>query len=228
MPFKPLPRVPRRPAPAAPLPRAFPCPHCGVHAQQKWLLGMRGNAGLQKVTITDLRASLCAACNKYALWLDGKMIHPKVSTAPEPIGGLPDEVRADFMEARKVFDDSPRAAAALLRLSVQKLCIHLGYPGANLNDDIASLVADGLPVHIQKALDTVRVVGNNAVHPGELDLRDDPDTAKLLFDCVNWITDAMIQRPERIANAYARLPGGAKAAVDKRDGGKGDASSNSS
>jgi hypothetical protein len=130
---------------------------------------------------------------------------------------MPESVRVDYMEARRVFDDSPRAAAALLRLSVQKLCGHLGTPGKDLNADIAALVARGLPRHVQMALDSVRVVGNNAVHPGELDIRDDPGTARSLFDCVNWIVDAMIQRPQLIAETYAKIPEGARDAISERD-----------
>jgi hypothetical protein len=216
-----MPRGPiqRRPysAGATPLPTAFACPQCGVHAQQKWLGNIRGNAGLEKRYLTDLRASICAACGRYSIWIGGKLTYPRLSTAPEPIPVMPDEVRADYEEAREVFDFSPRAAAALLRLSIQKLCVHLGCPGKKLDDDIALLVAKGLPAHVQMALDAVRVVGNNSVHPGELYVRDDTETARSLFDCVNWIVDAMIHRPRRIAETYAKLPPGAREAVARRD-----------
>jgi hypothetical protein len=63
----------------------------------------------------------------------------------------------------------------------------------------------------------VRVVGNNAVHPGEMDVNDDPRTALALFGLVNEITEAMIARPRRIAELYGSLPEGAREAVAKRD-----------
>ena len=74
----------------------------------------------------------------------------------------------------------------------QKLRIHLGEKGKTIDDDIASLVRKGLNPLVQQSLDIVRVIGNEAVHPGVIDLKDDRETAFRLFDLVNAITDAMI------------------------------------
>ena len=75
----------------------------------------------------------------------------------------------------------------------------------------------GLDPTVQQALDVVRVVGNNALHLGEMDVNDSPQTAMALFGLVNEITEAMIARPRRIAELYGSLPKGARAAVAKRD-----------
>jgi hypothetical protein len=74
-----------------------------------------------------------------------------------------------------------------------------------------------LDPRVQQALDVVRVVGNNAVHPGELDLKDDRETADRLFDLVNLIVDVMISRPAQIDQMYATLPPGAIEAIKRRD-----------
>jgi len=71
---------------------------------------------------------------------------------------------------------------------------------------------------VQKSLDVVRVVGNEAVHPGTMDLKDDRDTATTLFGLVNAITDQMITHPKTVNAMYEKLPPGKKAAIAARDG----------
>jgi hypothetical protein len=131
---------------------------------------------------------------------------------------MPDDVAEDFEEARRVFADSPRSSAALLRLAVQKLCIHMGLPGKNLNDDIGQLVRRGLPERTQKALDVVRVIGNNQVHPGNIDVRDNPEVATTLFNLVNLIVESLITMPKRVNAVFDSLPDGAKDQIAQRDG----------
>ena len=129
---------------------------------------------------------------------------------------MPVEVKDDYEEAARIYIKSPRGAAALLRLAIQKLMIHLGQDGKNINDDIAALVAKGLPPLIQQSLDVVRVTGNNAVHPGQLDANDSK-VAEQLFPLVNLIIEYQISLPKRSKELYDALPDGARAAIDKRD-----------
>jgi hypothetical protein len=133
---------------------------------------------------------------------------------------LPEDVRRDYDEASTILDLSPRGAAALIRLGIQKLCKELGQPGKNINADIKALVAGGLDPRVQRALDAVRVIGNNAVHPGQIDLRDDRATAESLFRLMNLIAEKMISEPKHVDEVYAALPEDARAAIEKRDGGK--------
>lgn len=162
--------------------------------------------------------SQCYNCDKVAIWVQSALVHPVRGDAPMPNPDLPEDVWLDFDEAGRILRLSPRGAAALLRLAIQKLCAVLGEKGRNIDSDIASLVKKGLDPRIQQALDVVRVVGNNAVHPGQVDLRDDVGTAEKLFDLVNIIADAMISQPKRIAEMFDGLPQGARDAIAKRDG----------
>ena len=81
---------------------------------------------------------------------------------------------------------------------MQKLMPFLEEKGENLHDDIASLVKKGLEPEIQQALDVVRVIGNNAVHPGLIDLKDDKATAIRLFELLNIVIERRIATPKRI------------------------------
>lgn len=146
------------------------------------------------------------------------MIYPRVVSAPFPNSDLPEDIKTDFEEARQIASLSPKGAAALLRLAIQKLCVHLKEPGKDLNTDIGSLVKKGLPVGIQKALDIVRVIGNESVHPGQIDISDDPATTAKLFELVNIIAAKMITEPNEINKLFDGLPDGKKAAIQKRDG----------
>jgi hypothetical protein len=131
---------------------------------------------------------------------------------------LPANIFADFQEARSIVQRSPRGAAALFRLCIQKLCVHLGETGKNINSDIAALVKKGLNPKIQKSLDIVRVIGNESVHPGTIDVQDEPQTAAQLATLINLIVDEMITRPQLVDELYAKLPEAKREEIKKRDG----------
>jgi hypothetical protein len=195
---------------------AYHCPHCEVYAHQRWDNPFV-NQGAGFKQLGDLAISFCEHCGKYALWVDNQMVFPNSSIAPLPANNMPKEVERDYMEARSLVSLSPRAAAALLRLAIQKLTLILSENHVDLNSAIGDLVKEGLPVAIQEALDCVRVIGNNAVHPGELDLKDDKDTAVALFDLVNMIVEFMVTKPKEVKALYDKIPKGAKDAIAKRD-----------
>ena len=97
------------------------------------------------------------------------------------------------------------------------MCKHLGERGKNINDDIGSLVTKGLDVRVKQALDVVRVIGNDAVHPGQIDLRDDRATAESLFGLVNLIAEKTISEPKHVEELFAGLPETAKKQIENRD-----------
>jgi hypothetical protein len=205
---------------------AFNCPHCNAYANMYW--GYLLHHIFQSQKITPLYAAYCTHCKEYSYWLAdphpeesdpvyGKMIIPNQTTAPLPHPDIPATVKYDYEEARKICSSSPRGAAALLRLAVQKLCKELGEPGKNINEDIASLVKKGLPVEIQQALDIIRVVGNNAVHPGELSSDDVSEVAASLFELINAIIEERISKPKKLRILFDRLPEAARKGIESRD-----------
>lgn len=205
---------------------AFNCPHCGAYAHMFW-----GRLWYERRSwsITEAYIVICGHCGGHAYWLGrqlipakgdyetGVMIHPSLYSTPLPHPEMPADIRADYEEAREVAGQSPRAAAALLRLCVQKLCKHLGQLGKNINEDIGALVKAGLPIEIQQALDIVRVVGNNAVHPGEISPDDVAEVSGTLFELVNYIVEDRISRPAKLAAMFSGLPAPALAGISKRD-----------
>ena len=223
----------------------FNCPVCGAYAHQTWSkTGItdesnptvaRGRSPERKRDgdpfsgyanfadsahyrgITDVLVSECGRCRALAIWLHDQLVWPTRGDVPPPSPDLPEDVQADYREAGAVALQSPRSAAALLRLAVEKLCRGLVPDGRDLNACIAALVQRGLDLEIQQALDYVRVVGNNAVHAGQMDLADDQETVSTLFALVNPIADTLITRKREMAELYRTLPDSAKSAIAERD-----------
>lgn len=168
-------------------------------------------------SIENLHLSKCYNCKKIAVWVYRKLAFPQQKIGVMPNEDLPDDIRRDFEEARDIIALSPRGAAALLRLCVQKLCISLGEKGKKIDNDIASLVSKGLNQKTQQALDVVRVIGNEAVHPGVIDLKDDHDTAICLLGLINVIAESMITQPKTIQQMYDKIPEHKKKAIEERN-----------
>jgi hypothetical protein len=223
---------------------AFDCPHCGAFTTQYWfsiyakeLEDSRPLPILSYCTkiasglifldeksdstngqyANNLLISKCYNCEEIAVWVHDNIVFPHAKQGTQPNQDLPEDIIRDFEEARTIVGLSPRGAAALLRLCVQKLCAFLGEKGKNIDDDIASLVKKGLNPLIQQSLDIVRVIGNEAVHPGVIDLNDDRDTANKLFNLINSIADQMITHPNSVEELYNKLPEAKRKAIEKRD-----------
>lgn len=199
---------------------AFNCPHCGAHAHQRWPkivfvfgairdYGQAVGAFKKDLYSPQIKVdvSTCACCGKSCLWADSKLVAPDTSSAEPPNEDLSEDIREVYNEAASVLQKSPKSAAALLRLALQKLCVELGGKGRNLQDDIDYLIRErGLSRQLEKAMDAVRIIGNEAVHPGEINLKDDKETAAAMFGILNFIATKLISEPKAIESVYDSLP----------------------
>lgn len=200
--------------------RSFTCPHCNTVSQMEFNQhhfsgDFRGNH--EYATICNLLTiARCQTCGKKIIWNDDDYIYPEV-VATEPNSDMPDSVRTLYNEAALIYNKSPRAACALLRLAVERLCNELGETG-KIDNMIGNLVKKGLPTIVQKALDTVRVIGNKAVHPGQIAFDvDDKSTAETLMKLLNIITERLITEPKEIDGIFNALPQSVKDSIKKRD-----------
>jgi len=197
--------------------KAFNCPYCGAFSNQEWSHAMYKNK-IGILSIENMCLARCVHCNQFSIWVNDSIVYPLSSIAPIACSDMPDDVKDDFNEARDILAISPRGATALLRLAIQKLCKHLGGKGENINIDISNLVKNGLQPKIQQALDSVRVIGNNAVHPGQIDIKDDVEIAYKLFGFINVICDNQITQPKAINDFYEmKIPSNVKEAITRRD-----------
>ncbi len=203
---------------------SYTCPHCNTISlmQRDIHFFHDDNNNNTNVLNYDMINNLltihrCQCCGKKIIWIGDEYIYPDI-VAEEANSDMPESVKQLYNEAGLIYNKSPRAACALLRLAIDRLCNELGENDRDINKNIGALVQKGLPKSVQQALDLVRVVGNKAVHPGEIVFDvDDKNTAITLMKLINIITERMITEPKTINSMFEQLPETIKSSIEKRD-----------
>ncbi len=134
------------------------------------------------------------------------MIYPRKANVPEPIEGMPEEVKEDYIEASKIVNDSPRSACALLQVALEKLMNELGYKNGKLYEKINKFVGEDRGSDLEHSLTIVRVIGNDSVHSGVLDIKDNKPIAVALFNILNYIVEDTITKRRKIDEIYNIIP----------------------
>jgi hypothetical protein len=175
--------------------------------------------GIDQYFSNNLSVAKCHSCSNVSVWIDKSIVYPKSISIESPNVDMNKDIRELYHEAATIFLDSPKGATAILRLALQKLLVQIGKDGKNINNNIKELVAEGLNPKMQQALDFLRVIGNNAVHPGQIDLDDNKDIALKLFKILNMIADDLITKPKDMEDLYNDIiPEDTKGHINQRDG----------
>lgn len=164
----------------------------------------------------NLEASQCDSCQDVAIWMQDRMVYPSSGPAGIASSDTPASVKSLYEEASAVFTTSARASAALLRLALQVLLKELGEEGENINDDINRLFENGLSANLTRVMHSVRIIGNESVHPGEISVDDDPDIAEALFGLIDQIIDQLITQPRLREELWEKLPENKRKPVEER------------
>jgi hypothetical protein len=198
---------------------AFNCPLCETYAAQTFFEVYIGQAGGVWGVLGGFMASKCARCDEATIWHNGVIVHPRgVLPGVAPLEEMPDNVRTVYEEAREVGAISTRSAVALLRLALQMLVDDLVPGPGKIDQKIGELVKRGLDPKVQQAMDVLRVYGNNAVHPGRIEVEAEPQALDALFVLLNMIVEQVIVRAAQVTTLYESLPQGALKAIERRDG----------
>ncbi len=133
------------------------------------------------------------------------MVYPKRVLGSPPPSEVPRKLANDYLEARLVLEDSPKASAAMSRRCLQTILRdYAKVPPGNLADEIQYLLDSGkLPSHIAEALDGVRNVGNFATHPiksqKSLEVIDvEPGEAEWNLETLDALFDFYFVQPARL------------------------------
>lgn len=200
--------------------KSFPCPHCGALAEQSWDEWTVGYTP----TSLGIASALCKVCEQKSWWLtqpEPQMVWPRVKLpGVPPSPEMPEAPKALYEEARAIAQDSPRAAVGLLRVATE-LLIRGVVPDAkgSLNDVVAQAVKNGLTPMAQQALDALRVVGNDAVHPNQLVL-DEANAGEIyrsLCRLLNLVVDQLVTAPRLAQEMFDALPESKRSEIERRD-----------
>ena len=196
---------------------AFNCPHCHALSTMFWDSLYAPSEGGASAYKSGFFVAACRRCKEIQIWEGSKMVYPLNSTAPMATANFPKDALIDYNEARNVLIFSPRSACLLLRLCIEKVINELEPGSSDLNEKIKKLVEKGLDSNIKKALDTVRVIGGQAGHSLQMDLKDDEGTANTMFSLVNIIVESTITKKKKIDDMYKKLPKEKVDAINDRD-----------
>ncbi len=197
--------------------KSFNCPHCGAFANQRWyslmfnkydtkVIFSNNNGPISRskdiIFLDDnFRASKCDHCEKLVLWNDQKIIYPRSITVESPNPDMPEVAKGLYMESAKILQDSPRASAALLRLALQEILNKVVEGGEknSINDNIG-ILSEGVDETTQKALDLIRINGNNAAHLGEIQIEE--ENTECMYKILNIIVQKTISDKKQIDDLY--------------------------
>ena len=186
--------------------KAFRCLHCGVVSTHHFGPESTGIGGLS--TSEFFAACKCVNCEKICLWMDKKLIYPDKASVEPPNEDLSEDIKKLYDEAASILHKSSRAAAALLRVALEKLCREQGEENSSLSQNIELLKEKGeIPEEIYEAMTVVRVVGNQAVHPGKIEFESNetPEIVISLFEVINFIAENMITKKKRAKAIYEKV-----------------------
>lgn len=205
----------------------FTCPYCDVTARQKWygndeavsahrvsvpgrkdrVLQFYGSV-IADDALTEWLFSKCENCGQIAVWHSDEIVYPFTCPVDEPNPDMPKSVKDRYIEASRVVALSPVSAAALLRLALQLLLKEVlqGESSGNIYQDIQKLKSRPIDSSLIKALDIIRISGNESVHPGDLNLNENKNDAFYLFDLLNMICDQFFTQPRKMQDMYEKMP----------------------
>ena len=185
------------------------CPHCHVLTTMEW---MKIHCEITDDHPVSFFSASCFACKQSSIWTKAfcseKMIYPSTSNAPNAAIDMPFDVYPLYEEARLVYTHSPRAAAALLRVCLEKLCNHIAGTENTIASNLKRLanLPNPLPPRLLQMAQFIRVIGNEAAHPGVIDFEENSDTVNALFEFINLLVENQITFPQKVDSLFQSQP----------------------
>lgn len=205
------------------------CPHCNVAINVEWESTVAFVDSDKPGSGTEVAVETCPDCRKLIVKLvHGKIkrseysaevteveseeiIYPKFSVRVVE-NEVPEQYKAEFLEATAILGISPKASAALSRRMLQNILQKVfGIEKRSLADEIDEFLhMQGVPSHLAGAIDAIRNIGNFGAHPlkdlhsGEI-VDVEPGEAEWLLDVLESLFDFAFVQPRRLEARKERL-----------------------
>ncbi|UOW00832.1 DUF4145 domain-containing protein [Agrococcus sp. SCSIO52902] len=206
----------------------FTCPHCEAITGQGWrtvdsqspMSMMNQQPGRPA---WHLATCISESCRGQSMWREDVMVWPLVSSAPAPHDAMPADALELYEEARAVLPHSRRAAAALIRGSLERL-LRAQLGGSERLDEMIASLSTQVSRALWQILTAVRVLANTSLHrddeaPELLELYLEGDLAEVVdpyFTAINLLVEELIAAPAAAAELYATLPSGKRAEAERK------------
>lgn len=207
------------------------CPHCSVAFFEDWSQPVVAVINEDALSGRGISWVVSPACGELIIrQVDGELdsddefdsdldpnrftttlIYPR-NIETEIAEEIPESLRNDFIEAKKLLSISPKASAAMTRRLLQTILSEgLGVAGTNLSKQIdIVLERSDIPHHISSAVDAVRQVGNFASHPiketsGGTIVDVEPGEAEWSIETISALLNFVYVQPKRIEKRRREL-----------------------
>ncbi len=211
----------------------FTCPHCNkistiidiinkkiIEISNDSLIKLESNNSENYEVYEVFIFQKCANCYRLIIWSkisknnikvvpyriesETKMIHPKFSSSPLPNEDILDDYLIIYKEAGLIFEDSPKAAAALLRTILEKFLRNkFDLPNEYLGNILKKEeVKKELGKNITNFLKNLKNIGNEGAHSSRMIYKsDDKKDVIKLFEGINLVFHRLITQ-EKIINQF--------------------------
>ncbi len=207
------------------------CPHCSTVVKFEWHITHPKEINEERTEGIEIFYSECPNCDKLVvgvqkgnlkytqsqgLHIEGdleweKIIYPKQNNFQDSTE-IPPKYLEDYEESIKVISASPKASAALSRRLLQNILREeFKLKDNSLANEIEKFVVlTGIPSHLSKAVDAVRIIGNIAAHPskdkntGEI-VPVESGEAEWLIEVIEALFDFTFIQPKKLESRKKEL-----------------------
>lgn len=194
------------------------CPYCHMQAAFSWVNETNtggelssgfipsspfqyfsNNKGIWKIA----ECPSCDGCVLIKMYMDQQgnirigAVYP--SPMPSPTDQrMPEKIRKDLDEAKSCLSvNAYRACAGMCRRAMQTACMEKGSSKGDLIDQIDEIHQKGvITVDLKDLAHTVRMVGNDALHPNADEVT--PQDAKEILELAEQLMEVIFVAPERV------------------------------